>query len=174
MEEEITTGEYTKKWGLIFGLVSAIVFIITTAARLNLGFAGIAVSWTVIIVVLFFALKEFKSDNGGFLGFGQGFKMAFVIAVIGGLVRAVIQYVYLMIDTEFFAWQKEVQEESAARFGGPQGDQAQQMPEGMQSFMEFTQTGEFMAIVSILMAILGGLIFGAVVSAILKNEAEEF
>ena len=173
MSEEISKGAYSRKWGLIFGLVSAIVFIISSAARLNLGLGGTAVAWAIIIGFFILALKEFRADNEGFISFGQGFSIAFMVALIGGVIRSVVQYVYLMIDTEFMAWQKQIQEETAAAFGAP-SDQAQQVPGSMQSFMDFSQTPEFIAIVSVIMAIFGGLIFGAIVSAIMKNEAEEY
>ncbi len=173
MSEEISKSAYSRKWGLIFGLVSAIIFIITSAARLNLGFAGGAISWAVVIGMLVLALREFRTDNEGYMTFGQGFNIAFMVALIGGVVRAVIQYVYLMIDTEFMTWQKQIQEETAASFGAP-SDQAQQVPSSMQSFMDFTQTPEFISIASVIAAIFAGLIFGAIVSAVLKNEAEEF
>jgi len=173
MNEEITVGQYGRKWGLIFGLISAIVFIITAVTRLNLGFGGSAIAWAVVIGVFVLALKEFRTDNEGFITFGQGFSITFMIALIGGVVRAVIQYVYLMIDTEFMVWQKQIQEEAAASFGAPT-DQSQQVPSSMQSFMDFTQTPEFIALVSVVLAIFAGLIFGAIVSAVMKNEADEF
>ena len=93
-----------------------------------------------------------------------------MIALIGGVV-AVIQYVYMTIDPEYLVWQKEIQENSGF---GPPRDQSQEIPEGMQNFMDFAGTAEFSAIVSVLMTIFAGLLFGAVVSAILKNEADEY
>jgi hypothetical protein len=167
MDEEITVGQYGRKWGLIFGLISAIVFIITAAGRIDIGFAGIAIAWAVVIGMFVLGIKEFRDDNGGFVSFGEGFRLAFIIAIIGGIVRAAIQYVYLMIDTEFFAWQQEIQE-ARSPFGPP--------PEGteMPSWVGFFQTAEFNALASIIGAIFAGLIFGAIVSAVMKNEAEEF
>jgi len=171
MSEEISKGAYSRKWGLIFGLVSAIVFVITSAARINLGFAGLAVAWAIVIAMFVLGIKEFRTDNGGYVSFGQGFGIAFMIALLGGVVRAVIQYVYMIIDPEFLVWQREIQENSGF---GPPRDQSQEMPEGMQNFMDFAGSAEFSAIISVLMAIFAGLIFGAVISAVLKNEADEY
>lgn len=167
MSEEISKGAYSRKWGLIFGLISALVFIVTAAARINLGFAGIAVSWGVVIGVFVLGIKEFRTDNEGYVSFGQGFSIAFVIALIGGVLRSAIQYVYLMIDTEFLKWQQEIQAQQSP-FGAP--PEGQEMPE----WVSFFQTAEFTVIASIIAAIFAGLIFGAIVSAIMKNEAEEF
>lgn len=171
MSEEITTGEYKRKWGLIFGLVSTIVFIITAASRLNMGLGGIALAWVVAIGMLVLGVKEFRTDNGGFVGFGKAFGIAFMIAIIGGVVRGVLQYVYVLIDPEFLIWQREVQENSGF---GPPRDQSQGIPQSMQSFIDFTQSAEFIPIASIIGAIFAGLIFGAIVAAIVKNEADEF
>jgi len=167
MSEEISKGAYSRKWGLIFGLVSAIVFVITAVTRLDLGFAGMAVSWAVVIGVFVLGIKEFREDNEGFVSFGQGFSIAFMIALIGGLVRSVVQYAYLMIDTEYLAWQQEVATQRSP-FGAP--PEGQEMP----SWVEFFQTAEFTAIASVIAAIFAGLIFGAIVSAIMKKEEEEY
>ena len=167
MSEEISRGTYGRKWGLIFGLVSAIIFTVSGAARLNLAFASTFISWAVVISVFVLGLKEFREDNEGFMSFGQGFGLAMMIALIGGVVRGIVSYVYLLVDTEYLPW---IQEQQAASnpFGTP--PEGQEMP----PWMDFFQTPEFIIIVGFLGAIFAGLIFGGIVSAILKNEAEEF
>lgn len=167
MEEEVSSGAIGRKYGVIFGLISGIIFIATAAGRINMGLAGTAVAWIVVIGVFVLAIREYKSENGGFIGFGKGFGVNMWVALIGGLVRAVIQYVYIIVDSEYLDFAREVSESMSF---GPPRDQAQELPQWVEMF----NSGEFIAIASFMMAIFAGLIFGAIVSAIMKNEAEEF
>ncbi|GHE64695.1 MULTISPECIES: DUF4199 domain-containing protein [Roseivirga] len=167
MEEQITTGAVGRKYGLIFGLISAMIFIGSAAARLDLGFAGIPISWGVVITALVLACKNFKAENGGFMSFGQGFSVSMWVTFIGGIVRSVLQYVYVMIDPDYMDFLKE---QRANQSFGPAPDPNQPVPD----WVEFFNTAEFLVIASIISAIFAGLIFGAIVAAVTKNEAEEF
>ncbi len=167
MEEEVSSGAIARKYGLIFGLVSAIIFVATAAGRINLGLAGTPLAWAVVIGAFVLAIKEFKAENGGIMSFGKGFGISMLVALIGGIVRSVISYVYIMVDPEYLDFAKEARENMS--FGPPQ-DETQEVPQ----WVEFFSTGEFAAIASFIGAIFAGLIFGAIVSAIMKNEAEEF
>lgn len=168
MSEEIKSGEYSRKWGLIFGLISALIFIATAALRLDLGaFLPTAIAWGVVIAVFVLGSKEFRTANGGYMSFGKGFGINFMIALIGGVVRSVIQYVYLMVDPEYLNYAKELRENNSF---GPPPPEGQEMP----AWAEFFNTAEFVIIASIIAAIFAGLIFGAIVAAILKNEEEDY
>lgn len=168
MEEEISSGGIGRKYGLIFGLISGLIFVATSAGRIDLSFAGILVTWGVVIGVFVFAVKEYRTANGGFISFGKGFGINMWVALIGGIVRSVIQYVYTIVDPEYLDYAKELRENSP--FGGPPQDSNAEIPD----WVEFFNTGEFIAIASFISAIFAGLIFGAIVSAIMKNEAEDF
>lgn len=167
MEEEVSTGATGRKFGVIFGLVSGVIFAATAAGRVDLGIGNTVLAWAVVLGVFVFAIKEYKNESGGFMSFGQGFGINMWVVLIGGLVRSVITYVYIIVDPEYLDFAREIRENTSF---GPPRDQAQQAPE----WMEFFNTGEFAAIASFIAAIFAGLIFGAIVSAIMKNEAEEF
>lgn len=167
MEEEVSSGAIGRKYGAIFGLISGVIFIATSAGRIDMGLAATAVAWIVVIGVFVLAIREYKNESGGFMSFGKGFGVSMWVALIGGLVRSVISYVYLIVDPEYLDFAREVRTNSS--FGPPQ-DQTQGVPE----WMELLNSGEFIAIASFVAAIFAGLIFGAIVSAIMKNETEEF
>ena len=167
MEEEVSSSAIGRKYGVIFGLVSGVIFIATSAGRIDMGLAATAVAWVVAIGVFILAIREYKNESGGFMSFGKGFGINMWVVLIGGLVRSVITYVYLIVDPEYLDFAKGLRANSS--FGPPQ-DQTQELPE----WMELLNTGEFAAIASFIAAIFAGLIFGAIVSAVMKNEAEEF
>lgn len=167
MEEQGSNRQIAIKWGLIFGLASTIYTLITTIGRIQLVFIGTAITWGIIITAFVLACKEYKRDNGGFMSFGKGFSMVMLIALIGGLIRTVVYYVYLSMDTEYIEFIKESQRNSP--FGPPP-----EANEQATAMTELFMSPWFFALITFIMAIFGGLILGAIVTAIMKNEEEEF
>ena len=165
MEEEINHGQIGRKFGFMFGLVSAVVTIALGAARINLGLGGLLLNWAIIITIFVFACKEYRTDNGGILPFGKAFSIVMWVGLIGGLIRGAMLYVYTIVDPEYLTYTKEIRE--ATSFGPPR-DNTQPMPE----FMEFFNTGEFLGLSSLIGALFGALILGAITAAIMKKEDE--
>jgi len=168
MEETITTTEVGKKYGIIYALVTTLVSILPMVLEYQSQWLGL-VSTITAIVVYIFATKEFKNENGGFMSFGEGFKITMMAAAIAGVVRAAVTYVYIkfldpgfserMQDSMIETWQRqgmsEEQIETSLRFAGG------------------ISNPEMASLIGIGMALLGGLILGSIVAAINKNEAEE-
>lgn len=169
MEEQVTGRQIGIKFGVIFGLVSTLYTLAMAMARIQLPFVGMFIQWGIVIGVFVFACKEFKANNGNIMSFGKGFGILMMVSLIGGLIRSVASYVYFIVDPAYLDFIKDAQQNSP--FGPPpdQGNAAD--VEGM---MAFFTSPEFMAIVSFIMAIFAGLIFGLIVSAIMKNEEDEF
>lgn len=169
MEENLTTGEVAKKWGVIYALVTTIVNITPMLMELQLNWLW-AVNIIVAVVIYLLAQKEFKQGNGGFMTFGEGFRISLTAAAIAGVTRSVIGYVYIkFIDPEYTERMKEVMREAWRE----QGMTAEQI-EQAEGFSGAFSNPEIGLVVGIIIVILGALIFGSIVSAIVKNEAEEF
>ena len=169
--EEVRSQPISLKWALIFSLISLTYVLGTAIARVQLPFIGWFIGVGVMLFCFGMAMKEYKTANQGFLSFGKGFGMAMFIAALGGLIRSVVYYIYLTVDSEFLEYLKETQEEMQSRFG--QGGQEAQN-EQAQMIVDFLNGTEVMAGMMFLAAIFGGLIFGAIMSAIIKNEEEEY
>lgn len=167
MEEQISSKQVAIKWGAVFGLAASIYTLGTAIARVQLPFIGLVISWGIIIGCFVMACREYKSGNEGTMSFGKGFGIVMLVSLIGGLIRSVIYYVYLTMDADYIEYIKEQQQNSPF---GPPRDQAQDVS----GLMEFFTSPEFMSGITFLMAIFGGLILGAIVAAIMKNEEEEF
>ncbi|WP_420388036.1 DUF4199 domain-containing protein [Roseivirga sp.] len=169
MEEQITTGQVAKKWGLIYGLI-------TTVAALVPLFLEKQFSWMMLVfiaVAIFcyaMATKEFKTANGGYMSFGEGFRISMIAALIAGVVRNVINYVYVkFIDPEVVDRMQQAMQDTWRQ----QGMSEQEIEQAQRFTAGFTNP-EFGLIVGIIVVLLGGLIWGSIVSAINKNEQEEF
>ncbi|MGW8122349.1 DUF4199 domain-containing protein [Roseivirga echinicomitans] len=169
MEEQVSSRQTGIKYGLIFGLVSTLYTLIMAMSRIQLPFVGLIIQWAVVIGVFIFACKEYKESNGNIMSFGKGFSLLMTVAFIGGLIRGVASYVYYMVDPAYLDFMKEAQQNSPF---GPAPDQPG--VEGMEAIMAFASSPEFLAVMSLIAAIFAGLIFGLIISAIMKNEEDEF
>jgi len=100
MENEISTGQYAKKWGLIYGVITLALALIPLLLEIQSQWLGL-LNIVVAIVAYAMATKEFKRDNGGYMTFGEGFRICITAALIAGVLRSVISYVYVkFIDPE--------------------------------------------------------------------------
>ena len=71
------------KWGIIGGLLSFLVSVVTQYSGLaedfseTLGWVSFLVTFVINVTVLFLALKEVREQQGGFLTYGEGFAMGY-------------------------------------------------------------------------------------------------
>ncbi|MFY0594687.1 DUF4199 domain-containing protein [Roseivirga sp.] len=165
MDEQINSRQYALKYGVILGLVGTLVWVLPAALRLSISILFL-VYWAYFVGVFYLALSAFRKANGGIMSFGQGFGIVMLATLIGGAVRAVLRYAYLVFDGGYFEFALEAQQNSP--FAQPEST------EEAAGFMEAIFTPGGFAIMSFIGAIFAGLIFGAIVSAVMKNEAEEF
>lgn len=172
MEEQITPGQVAKKYGLIYALVSTVITLIPmlTETAVSVGIMLIFVNIIVAMVFFILAGKEFKKLNGGYMTFGEGFKINMIAASIVAGVRSIIVYVYVkVIDTGYGERMAEMMKDQWER-GGMQEEQVEQMS-GMMSGMTNPEITLFSGIITMM---LGGLIWGAIAAAITKSEEDEF
>ncbi len=169
MEEQLTTGQVAKKWGLIYGLVATVINLVPLILEVQPGWWPVV---NIVIAVVMFALatKEFKTDNGGYMTFGEGFKITMLAALIAGVIRNLVNYVYVKFidDTVMERIQEAVVD--AWREQGMSEEQIEQMS----GFTAGISNPEITLVLGIVFVMLGGLIWGSIVSAVNKNEAEDF
>lgn len=169
MENEISTSQYGKKWGLIYGVITLAIVLIPVLLEIQsrwIGFLPIVVA----IAVYIMATKEFKRDNGGFMTFGEGFRISMMAALIAGVLRNVVYYVYVKFVDPGVTERIAQAMQDAWREQGMSEEQIEQMS----GFSAGFTNPEIGLVIGIVVVLLGGLIWGSIVSAIIKNEAEEF
>ncbi|MBO3700232.1 DUF4199 domain-containing protein [Roseivirga sp. E12] len=169
MEEQITTGQVAKKWGLIYGLVATVINLVPLLLEIQASWWPVV---NIVIAVAMYALatKEFKTENGGFMTFGEGFRISMVAALIAGVMRNLVTYVYVKFidDTVMQRIQQAV--EDSWREQGMSEEQIEQMS----GFSAGISNPEITLVLGIVFVLLGALIWGSIVSAVNKNEAEDF
>ena len=168
MEETITTGKIGKKYGLIYGLVGLIAAIIPMVLEIQSGIL-IVVPTIVAIVIYVFADKEFREANGGYMSFGEGFRINITAAVIAGVIRSLGNYLYIKVIDP--GYQERARQLSIDKMR-EQGMSEEQIEQSM-GFVGTMGNPELGILLGIVWAVLGALIVGSIVAAILKNEKEE-
>lgn len=168
MEQEITPGSVSRKYGLIVGLIG---IIITAIVYMVIGDSQSPVAWlasVVLIVGIVLAHNEFKKMGDGFMSFGQGFRIGFMISFISGVLQSLFSYIYLaFIDESFLREQREAMIMAME-------DQGLGADTPMVSMMESFASPGAIAIFGIVGSALGGLILGLIISAITKKDRPEF
>ena len=168
MEDQLTTGEVGKKYGLIYGLLAVLLAVVPMVLELQAPFLAF-VPPIIAAVVYVIADKEFRTANGGFMTFGEGFKINIIAAAIAGTMRSVVTYVYVkFVDPTY----NERMQEIALNSMRERGMSEEQIEQGMR-FSGGMSNPELGILFGIIWALLGALIVGSIVSAIIKNENEE-
>ncbi|MEY4955187.1 MAG: hypothetical protein RI981_1272 [Bacteroidota bacterium] len=89
------------KWAIIGGLISFIVSVITQYSGLaedfseTLGWVSFLVTFLVNVSILFFALKEVRAQQAGFLTYGEGLGSSTLLGAIWGIVAGGFNYIYI-------------------------------------------------------------------------------
>ena len=169
MEEQLTTGQVIKKWGVIYGAIGTVVNVVPMLMELQISWMQI-VNIAIAIAMFILACKEFKTENGGMMSFGEGFKISLGAAAIAGVMRSVVVYIYIkFIDPEYMERMKQILNDTW-RAQGMTDEQIEQSSK----FMAGMSNPEIGLILGIIVVALGGLIWGAIVSAIMKNGEDEY
>jgi len=92
---------------LKYGLVSAVIGIVLFVVRAvidgnpfgkNPIFTVISIAIGVVVIVL--AHREFKNNGNGYMSYGQGFKIGFMVTLVSFLISGVFTLIYTnLIDT---------------------------------------------------------------------------
>ncbi|MDU0808317.1 DUF4199 domain-containing protein [Aquirufa regiilacus] len=89
------------KWGIIGGLLSFLVSVVTQYSGLaedfseTLGWVSFLVTFVINVTVLFLALKEVREQQGGFLSYGEGLGSSTLLGGLWGIVAGGFNYIYI-------------------------------------------------------------------------------
>ncbi len=107
MEDTITPALTTRtvgiRYGMIFGVISIVYFLIFALAELDMS-QGIGRWGTNLIslVIVFLAHKYYKDNGDGFMSYGQGIGIGFWIGLVASVTSSVFTYIYLKFIDESF------------------------------------------------------------------------
>jgi hypothetical protein len=162
------------RWGAILGLISVALTLLYMMLGI-IDFSGQKsnmlsniISWAVMIGIFYFAFKQHRDEElGGFISLGRCVSLGFWISLISGFIGAVFIYVYFgFINPDFMANIMDVAVEQAES----RGQDPEQVRQGMEMVGWMFSPG-FFAAMGLIMSLIFGLVFSALVGLVVKKEA---
>lgn len=159
------------KSGVILGLISAVFGVISLLTASYGNFLYGALGFVVMIVLVVLANKDFKKQNGGYMSYGQGFKISFLTILVSTLVSGLITFIYLeVVDPEAIESIRQSKIEMVEKVAGWFGAQMpeEQMDEAVAKIeAETTPFGTFKE--GLMGALFLGLILGLIIPAFTRR-----
>jgi len=171
MENQTNSKSFMVNNGVILGVASVIFALVmyATGNHLKPHWSASIINAVIFIGIIFYGIKQFKAANEGFLSWGQGVKIGIGIAILGGLIVVIYNYVFMsFIEPEFMNQLMEVQNQAFLDQGMTE-EQIEAANEMSQSF----QTPGIMIAIGIISYAIGGFIVSAIIAAIMKKSEEE-
>lgn len=170
MQEDLPITRVAIKYGLIFGLISSIYSIMLYVFQLETNKFLPYLAWILIIAGIFQAIKDYRTQNQGFVSFGQGLGIGTLTATIMGLIGGMLNTFYItVIDKTPLQRIADMMQENLEK----QGLDDQQIENALEMSQKFQSPG-LMFVFSVLGSAFIGLILSLIVSAILQRKRPTF
>ncbi|TVZ55371.1 uncharacterized protein DUF4199 [Lutibacter sp. Hel_I_33_5] len=171
MENQASTKNIIINYGLILGVIGLLPSLIKYAMGGNYlendSISGI-LSVIVSIIFIVLAYKKFKTNNNGFMTWGQGVKIGMGIIFIS----MIITILYLLLFTNFIEpdFKAQVIEASEQKWidAGYSDDQIEMSKEMTNKYFNLSMFGGIA-----IMSLFFGFVVSAITSAIMKKNEEE-
>jgi len=163
-----STARVALKAGLITGLVMTVYSLILNMAGLPQSSPLHYLTLLMLIGGLVYGMREFKSQNGGFMSYGQGLGVGTLTAGVAGLLSSLVSTFYVkFVDPTVLQRTMDEQRIKMEERGmsDAQIEQAVKLAESMSSFSFLIAT---------LSIILMGFVFSLVIAAIVKRDRDVF
>ena len=164
--QQAKASKFVLNYGLILGIIMVVLGVIMYVANyhLNPHWSFSIISFAVFIAVVFFGIKAYKTENGGFLSIGEAIKVAVGIALIAGIISAIWAFLLsTYIEPTYFAQMAEVQrEQMIARFPEMTDQQLDNAAEMNSTFMKPWFTFSVTIVSNLLFGLLAGLVAGLI------------
>jgi len=172
MEQKKTSSiKFAMTYGLYVGLASIVYSVVLYFAGISLNSAASNLGLLILILGIGISVKNYRDlENGGFLEFGEGFKIGVLVSMFSGVFSSFYQLIFMkFIDPSILDKMKDMYYENAIEKG---------MSEAQLSQMDGMMGIIYNPFVLFLAGILSSLIFGALISlvaaAILKKKGDAF
>ena len=166
MNSQTTTTRVALKWGVVAGVASmvftTILYMSGQAANPAFGWLGFIIP----IVTIFLAMKEFRTENGGYMSYGQGLGIGALLSAISGFISSTYAYIYneFIDSTVRQQIMDKVREDMESK-----GMSDEQIESALEISSKYSTPG-YTFIFGILGAILLGVIISLIIAAIMKKD----
>lgn len=169
MEQQPSTARTAMKWGLITGVASivfsTIVFVTGQFGNQQLGY----LIYLIIIGGIVLAIRDFKSQNSGFMSYGQGLGIGTMLCAISGLLSGAFSYLYMTVIDPNVPQQMFEKVQAEWEKNGMSAEQIESAAEVTKMWM----TPGMMFVFGVLGSILIGFVISLIVSAVMRKNKPE-
>jgi preprotein translocase subunit YajC len=169
--EKVSTARIALKWGLICALLSIMFTTISYSTEIwKSWIISLIVSMVLYFGVMYFAMKEFKEQNSGFMTFSQGLSIGTLISATSGLIGMSFDMIYKkFIDPSLITKQLEMAREQYENFGLSD----EQIEEAIAKAESSTSSG-LTFLWGVLIILFFGFLASLIMSAVMKNDKSIF
>ncbi|WGK64595.1 DUF4199 domain-containing protein [Croceiramulus getboli] len=165
-----TPAKVALNFGVLLGILSIVQSVVEYVTNTNIdrGWVNSLVGFAILIGVIVYALKTYKSGNGGFMSLSEALKTGMGTAAIGGLIGAVYFYLFVsFIEPTFIDQMMEAQREAMIEQNANMTQE--QMDQAMTMTARFMQPW-FMATIALVFTLFFGFIVSLIAGLIMKRE----
>ena len=152
------------KYGLYYGAAAILYTLFTFVSNLVTNPLVSILAYILIIAAIVFGIKEYKKLNEGFISLKQGISLGVIISLIGTVLSGIFSIIYMtLINTDAKSQILEGLEEQLSAMP----------PESLDMMMGLYETMFEpipMFFMGVVMALIGGVFWGLVIGAIMKND----
>ncbi len=165
--EKPSSARIALKWGIITSVIIIVYSVISFMTGLFIkNSASSYVSYLFLIGGIIMALKEYRTLNNNFLGFGEGLGLGTLLSAVSALISSIFSFLYItFIDTTIMQQMSDMQREQMEARGMTQ----EQVEQAMEMVSKFTSPG-MVFVIGVLFFIFFGFIFSLIISAVMKKE----
>ena len=171
MENQANSKSIILNYGLYLGIIGVFIHLAfyATGNLIKFGWISGIIGFIAMIALIILGIKKFKTDNNGYLTFGQALKVGVGIAVISALITTVYTLIFTnIIEPDFQTQMMEAQKQAWIDAGmtDEQIEKSEAMAEKFNS--------PFITIpISIVVSAFFGFIISAIGGAIMKKTEED-
>ncbi|MBC7922513.1 MAG: DUF4199 domain-containing protein [Ferruginibacter sp.] len=168
-----STAGIALKYGAIAALVSIIYGTIMQIAGLATDPAMTVVSFVVSVGIftaaIVYAMKDFKSQSGGYMSYGEGLGLGSLLSAVAGLISSAFSAIYIgFIDDSSMKKSMAMQRQAMEQ----QGQDDAQIDQAMAMAERFTGPG-FIFFFGFLASLFLGFILSLIIAAVMKKDRME-
>lgn len=173
-ETPTTPARVALKWGLISAVIgiayNVVMILIDKFQDPSMGVVSGIFGFGVAILILVLAMRDFRTQNGGFLSFGQGLSIGTLSSGISGLIGGL----FILVYTQFIdpSSQNRAMDKVREQWEAQGMDEAQM--EQAEKFTGALMSPGAQFLFAVVGSVILGFIFSLVVAAIMKKDRPVF
>ena len=171
MENQASSKSIILNNGLYLGIISVLMSLVVyaTGNHLQPHWSVGVISFVFMIVFIIMGMNQFKTNNGGYMSWGQAVKTGVGLVIVSAVISIAYNLIFAsFIEPEYMQQLAAVQEQIWID-GGMSSEQIETSKEMMQKFQGPVISSAF----GLVMAAFFSFIISAIAGAIMKQNAEE-